>query len=59
MAPSDYHLFGPLRNALRGQHFVTDQEVKEAVHVWLVTEPKLFFSENMQKHVDHWAKCVL
>jgi hypothetical protein len=42
MASSDYHLFRPFRNALRGQHFFSDQEVKEAVHVLLVTGPKLF-----------------
>lgn len=50
MAPTDCHPFGSLRNALRDQHFVSDKEVKEAVNV---------FSEGMQKHVDHWTKCVL
>ena len=27
-APSDYHLFGPLKNALRGRRFSTDKENK-------------------------------
>ena len=31
LAPSDFHLFGPLKNALRGR-FAADDEVKEAVH---------------------------
>ena len=32
LALSDYHLFGPLKEALRGRRFTSDQEVKEAVH---------------------------
>ena len=32
LAPSDYHLFGPLKEALRGRRFTADQELKEAVH---------------------------
>ena len=28
LAPSDYHLFGPLKEGVRGQHFTSDQEVK-------------------------------
>jgi len=35
LAPSGYHLFGPLKNALRGRRFSTDKEVREAVHKWL------------------------
>jgi len=33
LTPSDYHLFGPLKNALQGHRFSTDKEVQEAVHV--------------------------
>ena len=35
LAPSDYHLFAPLQEALRGRGFAGDDEVKDAVHVWL------------------------
>ena len=31
LAPSDYHMFGPLKEALRGRRFTSDQEAKEAV----------------------------
>ena len=27
LAPSDYHLFGPLKEALRGHQFTSDQEL--------------------------------
>jgi hypothetical protein len=43
LAPSNYQLFGPLRDTLRGCHFVTYHEVKAAVHAWLVTQPIFFF----------------
>ena len=43
LAPSDFHLFGPLKNALRGRRFVADDEVKEAVHDWLRSQPQTFF----------------
>ena len=35
LAPSDYHIFGPLKEALRGSRFASDEEVKKAVHIWL------------------------
>jgi hypothetical protein len=53
LAPLDYHLFGPLKDALRGRHFAIDQELKEVVHVWFVAQPKTFFSEGIQKLVSH------
>ena len=51
LAPSDYHLFGPLKEALRGSRFTSDQEVKEAVHAWLAAQPKTFLSEGID--YDH------
>jgi len=43
LAPSDFHLFGPLKNALRGRRFAADDEVKEAVHDWLRSQPQNLF----------------
>jgi hypothetical protein len=51
-------LFGPLKEALRGRRFASDQEVKEAVHAWLAAQPKTFFSEGNRKLVQRWTKCV-
>ena len=58
LAPSDYHLFGPLKDALRGRCFATDQQVKEAVHMWLNAQQKTFFSEGIEKLVQRWTKCI-
>jgi hypothetical protein len=52
LAPSDCQLFGSLKDSLRDDHFTSDQELKEVVYVWLVTQPKTFFSEGIKKHVD-------
>ena len=58
LAPSDFHLFGPLKEELRGRHFSSDQEVKDAVHQWLSSQPKSFFSEGINALVRRWTKCI-
>ena len=57
LAPSDYHLFGSLKEVLRGRRFISNQEVKEGVHAWLSAQPKTF-SEDIRKLVQRWTKCV-
>jgi hypothetical protein len=44
LAPSDYHVFGPLKEALGGKKFSTDNEIKEVVHRWLCSQSEEFFS---------------
>ena len=58
MAPSDFHLFGPMKEHLRGQKFADDDEVMEVVQSWLKAMPKSFFLEGIRKLVDRWTKCV-
>ena len=48
LAPSDFHLFGHLKNALRGHRFAADDEVKEVVHDWLRSQPQTFFSNGLR-----------
>ena len=43
LAPSDYNLFCPLEQVLRGRPFTTDQQLKETVQAWLVSQPKILF----------------
>jgi transposase len=40
LAPSDFHLFGMLKEALRGRRFSCDDDVKATVHQWLCAQPK-------------------
>jgi len=57
LAPSDFPLFGPMKEHLRGQKFA-DDEVIEAVQSWLKVTSKSFFLEGIRKLVDRWTKCV-
>lgn len=50
--PSDYHSFGPLKNALRSCRFLDNDEVKEAVHQSFVIKQKHFF---LQWHQEAWS----
>ena len=44
LAPSDLHVLGPLKEAMGGKYFRYDDEVQQAVHGWLRSQPKdLFF----------------
>jgi len=43
LAPSDFHMFGPIKEALRGIRFSSNEEVIGAVQNCLKTQPKNFF----------------
>jgi len=58
LAPSDFHLFRPLKNALRDGRFAANDEVKEAVHDWLRNQPQSIFFNGIKKLTDRWAKCI-
>ena len=47
LAPSDFHVFGPLKEAMGGKSFRSDEEVQQAVHQWLCSQPKAFFSRGI------------
>ena len=52
LAASFCHLFDPIQQALRGRQFTTEQQLKEMVHVWSVSQPKTFYSESIWKIVQ-------
>jgi histone-lysine N-methyltransferase SETMAR len=58
LAPSDYHVFGPLREALGGKKFSTEDEIKEAMHRWLRSQSEDFFSHGIQTLVKRWHTCI-
>jgi hypothetical protein len=43
LAPSDFYVFDPLKDALSGTQFRDDDEVRSAVHEWLRTLRKNYF----------------
>jgi hypothetical protein len=58
LVPSDCHLFGPLQQALRGRRFITDQQLKATVHLWLVCQPKTLYFADTKKTGQRWTKCI-
>jgi histone-lysine N-methyltransferase SETMAR len=53
LAPSDFHLFGPLKKHLGGRRFSTD-EVQQAVISWL----QEFDTDFFYALVYRWDKCL-
>ena len=58
LALSDFHLFGPLKESMRGIHFQTDEEVKAAVSKWLITQSTEFYAKGIDDLILRWNKCV-
>jgi hypothetical protein len=58
LAPSVFHLFGPLRNHLGSKHFVDDKEVKTEVWKWLRQESKEFYAVGFNVPVTQWDQCI-
>jgi hypothetical protein len=53
-----FHLFGPLKEALGGRRFQCDEDVKNAVHQWLLAQPKTFYNGGIIQLVGRWKKCA-
>jgi len=57
LAPSDCHMFGPLKET-----FVyggaSDDEVKDVTHTWLQLQPNTFFVHGIIRPADCYAICV-
>ena len=58
LAPSDFHLFGPLKEHLRGQKFDDDEAVKAAVREWAKNCTSQFFADGFAKWKTRWATRV-
>lgn len=58
LAPSDYHLFGPMKKMLGGLRFTSDLEAQTVVREWLAQQSASFFAEGIQKLVPRWDKCL-
>ncbi|GFR59341.1 histone-lysine N-methyltransferase SETMAR [Elysia marginata] len=58
IAPSDYHLFGPLKRELPGKRFDDDEELVDHVRKWLQNLDGSFFREGIYSMVRRWQKCV-
>ena len=57
-APSDFHLFGPMKDGLRGQHLPSNNAVVRAVKQWATSTGVDFYECSMQALVHRWRKCI-
>jgi transposase len=58
LAPSDFHFFPHLKKDLKGTHFTSDDEVKQAVTSWIKQRTPEFFADGVRKLVLGWEKCI-
>jgi histone-lysine N-methyltransferase SETMAR len=57
LAPSDFHLFGPIKDGLH-RHFPSNDAVIRAVKQWATSTGADFYECGMQALVHHWRKCT-
>ena len=58
LAPSDFHSFPHLKRDLKGTHFTSDDEVKQAVMSWIKQRTPELFIDGTCKLVLRWEKCI-
>ncbi|GBL73736.1 hypothetical protein AVEN_230719-1 [Araneus ventricosus] len=54
LAPSDFHLFGPMKKFFGGKKFDSDDELKRAVRRWLFSQPTEFYETEIFKLIHRW-----
>jgi hypothetical protein len=58
LAPSDFHLFGPLKHHLSDEHFPDDEAVEREVTTWFRQQPKEFYAAGFRGLLKRWDKCL-
>jgi hypothetical protein len=58
VVPSDFHLFPILKEFLCARRFKSDDEVKDAIKVWLSGLAAEVYNEDTQKLVTGYDKCL-
>ena len=58
LAPSDYHLFGPLKRHLAGKRFDEDEDLIQEVKTWLQKLDGDFFKRGIYSLMHRWQKCI-
>lgn len=58
IAPSDYHLFRSMQNALAGIRFTSEQAIRNWLDSFLASKPEKFFWDGIHKLPERWANIV-
>lgn len=55
LAPSDFHLFRSLQNALDKKKFQTHEEIDSFLISFFESKPKIFYKNGIQKLIERWS----
>jgi hypothetical protein len=58
LTPSYFHLFGCLKDALRGTHLDDDNSIIKAVRKWLHRQDKSWYQQGIHTLVPRWCKTI-
>jgi histone-lysine N-methyltransferase SETMAR len=58
LAPSDFHVFGPLKKHMCGKRFADDEEDETEARKWLRQQSKYFCAASFDVLVKRWDKCI-
>jgi hypothetical protein len=58
LAPSDYYLTGPVKDALSGHHFADDNKLTQSFHDVVRSQGREFFNTDTQCLTQCWQKYV-
>jgi transposase len=58
LTPSDDHLFGPLKDYMRSQHYKNDEAAQQTVCTWLQNTETDFCHSRILKRLQCWLKCL-
>ena len=58
LAPSDYHLFQSMQNALTEIRFTSEQGIKNWLDSFLAAKPSRFFWDGIHKLPERWEKVI-
>ncbi|GBL77081.1 hypothetical protein AVEN_12726-1 [Araneus ventricosus] len=54
LAPSDFHMFGPLKQHHGGKYFADDDDVQHEVLLWMRQQPKEFYAAGIWALLKRW-----
>jgi len=58
LAPTDYRLFGFVKNQMRGQYYEMNEALQTVVRQCLRAAGTDFYLKGIFKLPEHWEKCV-
>lgn len=58
LSPSDYYLFSPMKNSLRGKTYHSAEEVNGDLEKWFASKHEDFYANGIKQLPERWKKCV-